>query len=323
MIDLVFLYLAGSFIFIILQGFFTANEIASVSSSLLKLRHRQESGDKKAALIYNRMMSPERFLATILVGTNISLVMSSSLLTSFLLHLKITNTSLWMMLFFSPFVVIFGELIPKNIGRHFRENLSINSIDSYKFFEKLFSPVVRIIELLTGFLVKSFIGKARRRSLFVTKEELASLIKEMEAEGGIDKGETEAIEEVFTFKQQKISDLYVDINKVVAIDHNAPYQNILEVIKQNGYTRYPVFKQAGEIAGYLNVFDLCYNDQTNWQALVRPIVKVDLNAKLYDVFSFMKEKKENLALVVSGNKTCGIVTFRDLIKEIITSIVKI
>lgn len=305
-----------------MQGFFAASEMSSISSSLLKLRHRSENGDEQAAKVYARMIAPESFLVTILVGINISLVLSSSFLTLFLIHFKVERSNLWMMLCFSPLVVIFGELIPKNIGRHFREDYSLKTLKVYVFFERLLKPLVSVIEVITNFLIKAFVGKVRRRSLFVTKEELGALVKDIEASGGIDKGETQALEEVLEFRQQKISDAYLDIKKVIAIDYNADYAMVLAVIKQAGFTRYPVFKESGEVAGYINIFDLFFNSVERWQNFIRPLNKVGLEDKLYDVFNKMKTNKENIALVVSGNKICGLATFQDLIKEIVASIVK-
>ncbi|UCC94784.1 MAG: DUF21 domain-containing protein [Candidatus Omnitrophota bacterium] len=318
---MMYLYLFGCIFFIFLQGFFAASEISFISSSLLKLRHRQDKGDKCAARAYKLLLNPEKFLVTTLVGTNICVVLSSSLLTFFLIQLGIQQSNLWTTIVFTPLVVIFAELIPKNIGRYYREGLSSRFAGIITFFEKILAPVVITIEKASKLLVKMFMKKVKPRSPFVTKEEIKSLIKEIEKEGGIDRGEKEAIEEVFEFRLSRIKDVCVSVRHIIGLDYSDSYENILKVIREKGFTRYPVFKNK-QIKGYINTYDLFYNPQGDWHALIRPITKVGFNQKLYEVFTGLKARKESIALVLKGKKTYGIVTLQDLIREIITPLTK-
>jgi len=316
-----YLYLLGCLIFVILQGFFVASEISFISSPTIKLRHRQNKGDRKAKKVYEFILSPERFLVTTLVGTNVSVVLSSSLITFFLINLGVKSSNLWITFIFAPLVVIFAELIPKNIGRFFKEDFSCKVVGLISFFEKLFLPLVKSIELASKFLVKVFVKKAKYRSFFVTKEEIKSLVKEIEKEGGIDKGEKEAIEEVFEFRSDRIKDVCVRTKRIVAFDYTDPYKTILATVKKHRFTRYPVFKNK-DIVGYINIYDLFYQGAVRWQQSIRPIAKVGFNQKLHQIFTRLKSKKESIALVLKGEKIYGIITIQDIIHEIITSIIK-
>ena len=189
-------------------------------------------------------------------------------------------------------------------------------------FEKLFLPIVEKIEVISKFLVKTFIRKARHRSLFVTKEEIKSLVREIEKQGDIDRGEKEAIEEVFELKSDKIKDFCLGIKKVAAFDYIDTYSAILNIVKEYRFTRYPVFKNR-VIVGYVNIYELFYNPGENWQALIRPILKVGLNQNLQEVFTGLTSKKESMALVLKGNRVYGIITIQDIIREITTAIIRI
>ena len=328
---MIYLYLLGCLIFVILQGFFAASEISFISSPTIRLRHRQNKGDEKARKVYNFILSPERFLIITLIGTNVSVVLSSSLITFFLINLGVRGSNLWITFMFAPLVVIFAELIPKNIGRFFKEDFSCKAVDLIIFFEKIFSPVVKSIEFVSKFLVKVFVKKARYRSFFVTKEEIKSLVKEIEKQGGIDKGEKEAIEEVFEFRSDRIKDVCVRARRIVAFDYADSYKTILATVKKHRFTRYPVFSAKGEsasggknkeIVGYINIYDLFYQAGVSWQQFIRPIAKVGFNQKLHQIFTRLKSKKESIALVLKGKKVYGIITIQDIIREIITSIIK-
>ena len=318
---MIYLYLLSCLFFVILQGFFAASEISFISSHLLKLRHRQGKGDEQAKKVYELILNPERFLATTLVGTNLSVVLSSSFLTFFLIKLGVRASSLWITFVFTPIIVIFAELIPKNIGRFFREDFSCKTVGFIDFFEKLFLPIVKTIEVVSKFLIKIFIKKTRLRSMFVTKEEIKLLVKEIEKQGGIDRGEMEAIEEVFEFRSDTIKDFCLGIKDVIALDYSDGYDSILEKVKKFRFTRYPVFKNK-EIIGYVNIYDLFYNLGQNWQSFIRPITKVGFNQKLQGVFTRLTADKESIALVMKGKRPYGIITIQDLIREIITSIIK-
>ncbi|MCK4519599.1 MAG: DUF21 domain-containing protein [Candidatus Omnitrophica bacterium] len=327
---MIHLYLFGCLIFVILQGFFAASEISFISSSALKLRHRQNKGDEKAKKVYEFILNPERLLIVTLVGTNISVVLSSSFLTFFLINQGVKASSLWITFVFTPIVVIFAELIPKNIGRFFGEGFSCQVVDLISFFEKLFLPIVKSIGTVSKFLVKIFAKKAKLRSFFVTKEEIKFLVKEREKEGGIDKGEKEAIEEVFDFRSDRIKDVCVRAGKIVGFDYTDSYKTLLGIVKKYRFTRYPVFKNK-EIIGYVNIYDLFYEETLqlssdpaacDWQQFIRPIAKVGVNQKLHQTFTRLKSQKESIALVLKGKKPYGIITIQDITREITTSIIK-
>ena len=319
---MIYLYLTGCFVFIILQGFFAATEISVISSSTLKLRYRQERGEKNAGKVYQLFIQPERFLATTLVGINLSLVLSSSILTLLLIHLGLHKSNLWAMLIFTPLVVIFCELIPKNIGRHFKENFNCLTVNIFEFFANLLSPLVNSIETVSKFLINTFVGNVRKRSLFVTKEEIKYLIKEVEKAGGIDKGQKAAIEQVFEFSHVRVKDVRVKLNNLVALDYPDSYEKILETVKKHGFTRYPIFKEK-EIIGYVNIYDLFSNPAGDWHSFIRPLAKVEYDQRLYETLIMLKRNKQNIVLVFKDEKPYGIITIQDLIREIITSIIKI
>jgi putative hemolysin len=318
---MIYLYLLGCFIFVVLQGYFSAMEISFISSNILRLRHRQSKGDKGAGRVYKMLLKPEKFLATTMVGVNISVVLSSSFLTFFLMQSNVDTPYLWITFVFTPFVVIFAELIPKNIGRFFKEGFSIKAVGLIYFFERFLLPVINCIEALSIFLVKLFVKKRKYRSPFVTKEEIKHLVSEIEHQGGIDKGEREAIEEVFEFRSDKIKDFCLSLKNAAGFDYTDSRKTILAKVKKNSFTRYLVFKNK-EIVGYVNIYDLFYNRKDDWKTFIRNIPKVGFNQKLYEVFNRLQSEGETIALVIKGKKAYGIITLHDITREIITSIIK-
>jgi putative hemolysin len=307
----------------VIQGFFSSTEISVISSRLLKLHHRKDKGDKAAGKIYSFIVSPENFLATTLVGTNLSMVLSSSFITFVLIHYKVPDSNLWITFLFTPLVVIFSELVPKSIGRYFKDEYARRTIIIFGFFEKLFFPLVYAIGKISKLLVNLLLaGKVRKRSLFVTKEELRALVRETESAGGIDFGEKKAIDGIFDFKAKKIQPIYTRLAQTITINYRQTYEEILALAKEKEFTRFPIVRD-NSIIGYINIFDLFYAPQEDWHLFVRPLMTVNAGEKLYDVFIKMRDSRNNIALVLDNTHACGIITLEDLVSEIITSIVKI
>jgi len=279
-----------------------------------------EKHERRAKVAYELASAPEKFLATTLVGTNISVIVSSSLMTYILIGLGVGRSNVWITLLFTPLVVICAELIPKNIGRFYKDRFACSVAPTLRIFGKIFYPLVKNTEALTLLFLRFFVKKRRRRSPFVTKEEIKALVREIEKEGVLERGETEAIEDVFDFGHTSIKDVYLPIKTVTCFDYAESHEAVLHKARQKSFTRYPIFRNR-EVIGYLNIFDLFYQERT-WRESVRKITKVGINQKLYDVFRLLRTKRESIALVYKGKRAVGIITLRDLIKEIIVSVAK-
>lgn len=313
-------YLLGFFICFILAGFFAASEISFISSSRINLRHRKENKQKGAFFAYDYLLKPDKFLTTVLIGVNLSNVLSASLLTFILIRLGVENSNLWITFLYTPLVVIFADLVPKNIGRYYQEDFSCRVAGILRFFEIIFSPLVKLVSAANFFFKKIFLKENRKESFFVTKEEIRHLAQQIQKEGRIDLGERRAIEEVFEFKESKVKDFCLPRRKIIAFDYAESKTDLLNKIKTHKFIRYPVYQDKKAI-GYINAYDLFYNPQTDWRKLIRPILKIGFSQRAYEAFSILQRKKESIALIIKGNKVYGMVALEGLTEEILSSIV--
>ncbi len=311
-------YLLGALFFVFLQSFFSAVEIACISISPLRLKRREK--DKAFSSIQKLLRNPERFFSTVLVGINISVVASTTFITYYFIELGIRNSNLWVTLFFTPFVVMFAELIPKNVGRYYKDIFVTKIIGIFKVFQAILYPLVLAIEKITAFFV-GLLVKKKKRSPFVVREEIKALVLEAEKEGSLERGEREAIEDIFDFGETKIKDVCVPVKNVVGIDYTDSWEKIKEKVNRFKFTRYPVFSNR-QIIGYINIFDIFYAQDVDWHKFIRPITIVGASQKLYEVFNMLKTKKENIAVVMRGKKILGIVTLEDIMREILVSLSK-
>jgi len=323
------IYLAGVFLFTVLAGLFSGLETAFVCTDYLKIKSFKKERLKAHSNLEKFYLNPESFLSLTLIGTNFCIVVVSILFTLILIKARVDNPSFWTTLILSPVLFLFGELIPKSIGRIFKERFLLRFLSLLGFLESIFRPFIKVIEFLPILAIKLLFKKRRisqtseslsppRREI-LTRDDFKIMTETLHSEGEIDRVEKEAIVDVLGFYQSKVKDVYIGLDKVVFLKDRGSKEEILNAAKKFGFTRYPVFKE-GKVLGYINIFDLFYKSYKDWRELIRPILKVGINQDLSYVFKIFRSKKENIALVFKGRRPYGIITLQDIMREIIFSL---
>ena len=133
---------------LLLEGFFSGSEIGVVSADQIKLRHRAAKGSKGARLALKMLEKPEWLLSVTLVGTNISVVTNTTMITALMLHLFGENGSWVAVLVAAPLIWIFGEIVPKSVFQQKSDVLTPYVIFVLRFFSYLFYPILIIFSFL-------------------------------------------------------------------------------------------------------------------------------------------------------------------------------
>ncbi len=304
--------------FVILSAFFSGVETAFVSSEYLKIKKLKVSRPKKYNYLNNLFLHPEHFLATTLVGNNICLISISSIATWLFIYLGFHNVSIWITLLLTPIIIIFAEMIPKSIGRSFKSRFIIYFFGMFKILDIILKPLVLFMEFVPFKVIALFLKK---EEVGLDKDDIKILTEVLHSEGEIETLEKDAIEDVLGFSKDRTKDILVPMADVIKIDYKNGIDEVLKCAKDYEFTRYPVFKNK-RVIGYLNIYDIFYKKFKQWQDLIRPITKVSINQKLDDVFLLLRERKENIALVLKKTKQYGIITTQDLMREITSSLAK-
>ena len=113
---------------------------------------------------------------------------------------------------------------------------------------------------------------------------------------------------------------------VVSIDYDFNFKELMSFVKENGYSRYPVYKENPDnVVGVLNIKDLIEHlnqDETfGWQSLVREPFFVPETKKIDDLLREIQQNRKHLAVVVDEfGGTCGIITLEDIVEEVVGDI---
>ncbi|MFC1704272.1 hemolysin family protein [Candidatus Omnitrophota bacterium] len=312
------IYFTLIFVVLLFEGFFSGSETALVSINVIRLRHLMEKGKRQASVAYGLLKRPDKLLATTLVGTNLSVVIASSLATTVCIQIFGEKGPLIATIAMTPIILIFGEIIPKTIFREHANRIAPFIALPLSAFQKILTPAVAVASTISSLIIRLLGIKGSHKNPLLTKEEIRACIKEIADQGVLENGEEEIIQSVFDFTLTKAGDIMTPLHKVVSISRQETKERIKEKSKVHGFSRFPVF-DGKTLIGLINIFDIFYNDG-EWAERIRPIGKADANLRIDELFSQMQAKKELMTVITKDSKFVGIVTTEDIMEEVLCKI---
>ena len=304
-----------------LEGFFSGTEMALVSCSPIRLKRLAEEGKGRAA--YRFVEDPDRLFGTTLLGTNLCVVLNSSLITWYLGTHCHLNSELYTTLILSPLVLLFGEMLPKAYAQSHSEKVSILMSPVLGFFSHLFSPVSSMI-LFTARVLTPGNGDKGRESLLVKKDELSILLDQSAGDSDILEEEKQLIKRIFSFGEVRVREAMKPLIEVVALSEDDTVTKAVRFIKTNGFSRMPVYSgNIFKIIGIVSVYDLMQADSgdTPVKEFLRPALFVSEFTYVDELLSRMQTEKQVMAVVVNEHGACvGIITVEDILEELVGEI---
>lgn len=302
------------------SGFFSATEAVLMSIGIDRAKQIIDEGGRNSGIMKFMIEKPNEILTTILVGNNIVNILAASLTTTIAARI-FQNEAIGVSVGVSTILIlIFGEIAPKTFARSRAEKLAFVFIKILRVVYYLIYPAVFII----AWLIKVFMGdNAKLHGRFVTKNDIEYMVNRAEQDKSIDSKQIDLLNSILEFPTIKVKDIMIPRNKVKMIDKNMQFHEIVNFVKQDTHSRYPVCDgDLDETIGFLHVKDLALVDKCNLTDFnileyVKDPFFVYEHMKIQAVFDHMNRKKVHLALVKDENGlVVGIVTLEDIIEEI-------
>ncbi|WP_330577895.1 HlyC/CorC family transporter [Alkaliphilus pronyensis] len=314
------------FLLLILSGFFSASETALMSISKIRVRHMLDEKVKGADMISKLLEKPGKLLSTILVGNNAVNIGASALATSLAIDLFPNNGVAIATVAMTILVLIFAEITPKSYAAKKAEAVSLKVVGPMNLVIVALKPIVSILTYVTNGIASLLGLKIDKDRPFITEDELKTLVNVSHEEGVLEVDEKQMIHNVFEFGDMSIRDVMIQRTDIVAININASFQEIIEIFKQQQFSRYPVYEESiDNITGMLYVKDLFFVENNNVEFTItnyirKPIYTFEFK-KISDVFKEMKKNRIHISVVLDEyGGTAGIVTMEDMIEEIVGEI---
>ena len=256
-------------IFIIINGFFAASEIAIVSMRRSRIKQLIEEGRLNAEVLHRLREEPDRFLATIQIGVTIAGALASAIggaaaaetLKPLLKSVPVPFIASAsgpiaigiVVLAIAYISLVFGELVPKSVALSNPESIALFTSPLIEKFSKISSLFVSLLTATTNIFLKPFGKRAFHERGYISEEEVRLLLEEGGERGVFEPDEKELIHSVFEFTDTFVKEVMVPSPQMVTIGINMPVDEVKAIIAREKFSRYPVTgKDLNDIRGVLD-----------------------------------------------------------------------
>lgn len=328
---------------ILLNAFFASSEVALISLKPATVRRLGTEGGRRGRRLADLVGNSGRFLATVQVGVTFAGFMASAFaadtfsepVTGWLYGLGLQFLSKKILggvimvaitILLSYISLVFGELVPKQLGLRYAEAVALNVAGPIDFIARVTAPFVWFLNASVNFVLRLF-GVTPGNSQEVTEEEIRMMVDIGEENGAIESDEKRMIENVFEFNNTTAAEVMTHRTEMVALDIEAPPEEVEKVLMSCGFSRVPVYREdIDEIIGFLHFREYLSakvqgNSAPDIRKLLKPVYLAPETMRANILFRNMQSKKFGMAIILDEfGGTSGLVTIEDLLEEIVGSL---
>ena len=315
------------FLSILLSAFFSGMEIAFVSANKLHIELEKKREGFIPKILNKITQKSSKFITTMLVGNNISLVIYSYYMGSFLIRIlpldgyNEFSILLLQTIISTVIILITAEFLPKAIFRIYaNEVLKIFALPAYIFY-MLFHFFSEFITLISDFFLRVFFKtNSDELQTEFSKEELGNYISE-QLETGNDDDEMDSEIQIFQnaleFHNVKAREVMVPRTEIYAVEIHEKVSVLKKLFIETGLSKVIVYKNSmDDVLGYVNAFELFKKPKTI-KSILLPVEIVPESMMINDILNMLMKKRKSVAVVVDEyGGTSGMITVEDIVEEL-------
>lgn len=319
------------FVLLLLSAFFSCSETAFFSLTRSELNELKNSKRSYARQVIKLLQRPRESLITILMGNELVNVAFAIAVATLIYDVSgdvgwKTSTLISIMIA-TPAILVFGEVIPKNIAVRHASVLAPILVGPIRLFSKLVFPFRFLITKFADQIVLLFGGDPGQVRSMIMEEEFRQIVDLGYKEGVLEEGESELIHRVFELGNKNVADIMTPSGEIFRLSIDDNLEKIIREIRETQYNRVPIYhSNPDDIVGILHtreVFRL-YRDRQrgrmpNLEEIIRPVHFVKGTDSIENVLSDFQKLKTHIAMVMDGeNKLIGLVTMDDIFRLLFT-----
>jgi putative hemolysin len=319
---------------ILLNAFFVAGEYGLVTSRRTRILELEQAGNRRARDVLNIVADPPRFIAAMQLGVTLTSLaigaLGEPLFAEIFDPVMATVLAVALALLVITFLhVVIGELVPKGIALAYSERTALAVSTPVRGFFVLFRPLIWVLQKATELILRVLgLQPPGAEGAVHSEAELKMLLSTSTEHGEIELEEQEMLYKVFDFAEKEVVDVMVPRPEVVAVSVDMPPEDVLRLVIDSPYTRYPVFRDSlDEILGVLHVRNLfkAMHERgivdVQIEELLLPPHIVPETKNLGALLSEFRRLNQHMAIVKDEyGAVQGIATLEDLIEEIVGEI---
>ena len=311
-------------------------EIAFISANKIHIEIGKKQDGFLAKILTLITEKPSKFIATMLIGNNIALVvyglfMGELLMAWFLsispssnsfINLLLTDFSLLTQTIISTLVILItAEFLPKVLFQIYSNTLlKVLALPAYVFYI-LFGFLSWFVIKISDFILKTiFKTDGDDVQLAFSKIELGDYITEqmetVEEEDHVD-SEIQIFQNALEFSAVKAREVMVPRTEIAAVELHETPKNLTKLFTDTGYSKILIFKDTVDnIIGYVHSFELFKKPKTI-KSILRPVELVPETMLIHDILNVLIKKHKSIAVVLDEyGGTSGIMTVEDIVEEL-------
>lgn len=318
-----------------MRAIFSFLETSITALRLFKLKELAQSTGHYEALFRALEETPHRVLITILIANAFAdattVAMGNYITETVFDHFGISG-GLGMafgIAISSIAIIIFGEIIPKNLAkgqgeRLFKSMLWITNLLYYTLY-----AIVSFLVRISDFLVSKIMGKkhVESGSEWVSSErEIQFLIDYINEKGLMEREKTEMLQNIFDLGHTPVKEIMVPSTDIVSIEASKTINEALGVFSKHQFTRLPVYEgQPDNIIGMVHQKDifvlLSKQEDKPLKEILRPLMFIPESIKVNQLLREFRQQQMHIAIVLNEHgSVTGLITLEDVLEEIVGEI---
>lgn len=331
-------------VLVFINGFFVAAEFALVSVRKTRIEEMVNSGVIGASKIQKVMQNLDQTIAATQLGITIASIglgfVGEPAAARILMPLfqwvvpawkEVTVHGVATVIAFVgvTFIhVVFGELIPKTLALRAPEKASLLVSSAILMFNLVTLPIIKMMNGTALFMIRMMgVSVPNVPQVAHSVEELKLLIEDTEEAGILEAEQATFLQNVFQLSSKTVKECMIPREKMSMIELNTPFDKVMEIVRDGGHTRMPVFdKEHDNIVGIVNTKDLFYLVGSAGAVVLEdalyPVIYFKPNATISFALKTFKSKHRHMAIIrdEDSNKVLGLITFEDILEEIVGEI---
>ncbi|MFZ4678742.1 MAG: hemolysin family protein [Flavobacterium sp.] len=314
---------------LILSAFFSGMEIAFVSSNKIYLEIEKKQDDFISKILTKLTQKPSKFIATMLVGNNVSMVVYGFFMGELLMrwfvnlgfHLTDFSNLLLQTTISTLIVLMTSEFLPKVFFQIYANTfIKFFALPAY-FFYKLFYYISSFLIWISDYVLRKFFKtEGDQINLSFSKVELGNYISEqmnsVQDHETVD-SEIQIFQNALEFSGVKAREIMTPRTELVAVDLHSSIIDLRDLFIKTGYSKIVVYNNTlDDIVGYVHSFEL-FKKPRSIKSIMIPVEFVPETILIKDAMNLLTKKRKSIAVILDEyGGTSGIVTMEDIVEEL-------
>lgn len=314
------LILAGIAVTVVAAAFFAGTEMGAYSLNRIRLRVRADHGDRAAKWLMRMVDAPQQMLYLVLVGTNLSVYLASTLATALASGQTAHQAELKATLILTPILFLFAEVTPKALFQRTADDLMYRCAWLLHLFERLLKPVTVVLHVLISALDWVFHRPTPSPLSLSSRRQLRAVLCGGELDGFLTPGQSVMAGKILDLQTVPVPQAMVPMADVTSLGWPLDPDEILALARRCPFSRYPVLTPDGsDVQGVLHLqqFLAAHRASRPDSVQLHAPTRLRYDDSVMQCLSRLQRAGQPMGIVVdASDQPMGIVTIKDLVEEV-------